>query len=186
MKIRNIVILLVILAVLGGAYYAISRPGPEPPVEVQQYVWDIDMEEIDHVTISLPRENPVLTQSFIRIKQGDQFPWFFDDENNSPVDKDRWGGGIPLLLSGPGADRVLTDDATSTQLTNFGIAEPRMVIVLLLTNQQTMTITVGDPTPDGGNFYVKSPTSNAVATVDFTWYYEISGLVTDPPYAVSE
>ena len=182
MKTKNIVILLLILAVLGGTYYAVSRPRPAAPEQPKEYVWLIEQEEIDRITISLPRED-VAPQSFIRIKQEDKFPWFFDDENRSPVDSERWGGGIPLLLSGPGADRVISNNATAQKLAEFGLAQPRMVIVLELTSKETMTIDVGDRTPDLNNYYVKAPGTNAVATVDYTWYQVLERIVKEPPYA---
>jgi hypothetical protein len=183
LRTRNILILLVILAFLGGVYYVFNRPEPAAPIQPKEYVWMIEQEEIDHVAITLPRENPPLKQSFIRISQGDKFPWYFDDPQRSPVDSGRWGGGIPLLLSGPGADRVIADDATLEMLTNYGLTNPMMVIDLLLTDNTTMTITVGDATPNANNHYVKAPDSNAVATVDYTWYDVLERLVKEPPYA---
>ena len=184
MRTRSIVILLVILAVLGGAFYLVSRPRPAPPQPPKEYVWLIEQEDIDRVTLSLPEESPpVQPQSFVRIKQEDKFPWFFDDANHSPVDSQRWGGGIPLLLSGPGADRVINNNATPEQLVLYGFDSPKMVIDLDLIHDRTMQIEVGDRTPDGSNYYVKAPGTGAVATVDYTWYDVLSKLVKEPPYA---
>jgi hypothetical protein len=138
------------------------------------------MDEIEHVVISLPRQN--LSQAFIKISQGDQFPWFFDDAQRSPVNKTRWGGGIPLLLSGPGASRVITENATAEQLAEYGLAEPSMLITLTLGDGTIVETEIGDKTPNGQNCYVRAPNSNAVAIVDYTWYDVLAALVTDPPY----
>ena len=181
MKTRNIIILVVVLALLGGVYYAVSRPKPVTQTPPREYVWDIDQEDISRITISLPREN--LSQSFIRISKGDKFPWFFDDATHSPVDQNRWGGGIPLLLSGPGADRVINRDATPEKLAEYGITNPKMLITLELADNTIMKISVGDQTPDGNNYYVKAPDFNAVATVDYTWYDVLEKIVKEPPYA---
>jgi hypothetical protein len=183
LKIRNIIILVLIFAVLGGVYYGVSRPKPVTPPTPKEYVWLIEQDEINHVTISLPRENPVSSQSFVRITQGDTFPWYFDDANHSPVDTSRWGGGIPLLLSGPGADRVISENTSPEKLTEYGLTNPKMTIKLDLTDNVTMQILVGDRTPDGSNYYVKDPDSNAVATVDYTWYDVLEKIVKEPPYA---
>lgn len=183
MKARNIVILLLIFAVLGGTYYVVSRPKPGPPPEPKMYVWDIQQEDIERITITLPREPGAPSQSWIDIPQEDKFPWYFDDANRSAVDTKRWGGGIPLLLSGPGADRVIAENATQEKLEEYGLLNPSMVIKLEMFNGQTMNITVGDRTPNGNNYYVRAPSTNAVATVDYTWYDVLSKLVTDPPYA---
>ena len=184
MRTRNIIVLIVILAVLGGVYFVVSRPEPEEPPEPTVYVWNVEMDDIHHVVISLPHQG--LSQAFIKVPQGDQFPWFFDDEQRSPVDQERWGGGIPLLLSGPGADRVIKEDATAEELARYGLAQPAMEILLTLVDGDTLEIDVGDSTPNGINYYVKAPGSNAVALVDFTWYGVISSLVLDPPYATAE
>ncbi len=184
MKVRNIIILLAILAVLGGVYVVVSQPEPGEPPEPTVYVWDVDMDEIEHIVISLPRQG--LSQAFIKMPQGDQFPWFFDDEQKSPVDQERWGGGIPLILSGPAADRIIKEDATDEELARYGLDQPSMQITLTLSNGDTLEIDVGDSTPNGINYYVRAPNSNAVATVDYTWYGVLSNLVLDPPYAASE
>ena len=89
--------------------------------------------------MELPSEN--LSQSFIKIPQGDQFPWFFDDPQQSDVDMARWGGGIPLLLSGPSVARIIAENATEEQMARFGLTEPSIKITLTLedgkvTNQE--------------------------------------------------
>ena len=104
MRLRNILILLVILIIVGGIWYFASRPEPAPEPEPKLYVWLIEMEEIQHIKIELPREE--MSQAFI--KEEDR-SWHFDDPQRSAVDMQRWGGGIPLLLSGPGVERVIAE-----------------------------------------------------------------------------
>ena len=181
MKPSNIFILAVILAVLAGVYYWISHREQQPPPEPHYYVWDIEMDDINHIIISLPREG--LSQSFIKIVQGHEFPWFFDDSQHSPVDTERWGAGIPLLLSGPGADRVICENATLEQLDEFGLLQPGLEIILTLEDNTTLNITVGDNTPDGSNYYIRAPGTNDVATVVRSWYEVLERLVKEPPYA---
>jgi len=139
------------------------------------------MNDINHITINLPREG--LSQSFIKIPQSNNFSWFFDDPQRSAVNATRWGGGIPLLLSGPGADRVISQNATQEKLAEFGLLQPSLEILLTLTNNTTLNIDIGDSTPDGSNYYVRAPGSNAVATVAAEWYQVVERLVKEPPYA---
>lgn len=180
---KGILILLAVLIVLMGVYFVYGRPKPVPEEPVV-YVWNVNDSDLTHVVISLPREGKSL--SFIKIVQGDKFPWFFDDEQKSPVDSVRWGGGIPLLLSGPSASRVLLHEATDEELTEFGLMPtPLMQVILTMTDNSTMTIDVGDNTPNGGNYYVRAPSTTGVATVDASWYDVISGLVDNPPYAAT-
>ncbi len=181
MRVKNILILLVVLLALGGVYFAFSRPKPAPPSQPRVYVWSVNADDIERIEISLPHEGK--SQAFVKIVEGDKFPWHFDDPQRSSVNTTRWGGGIPLLLSGPGANRIITDYATDQQLAEFGLAQPKLEAVITLANKDVIKIDVGDATPDGNNYYVRAPGSNAVATVDYTWYEVVERLVTEPPYA---
>ncbi len=182
MRLRNIVILLAILLALGGVFYYLNIPKPAPIVEPRYYAWIIEMDDIQHIKISLPREGK--SESFIKISKPDTFPWYFDDAQNSAVDTKRWGGGIPLLLSGPGVERIISKNTTDEKLAEFGIAKPQMAINLLLTDNTTMNIIVGDQTPDGTSYYVLAPnTNNDVALVDSSWYGVLEKLITEPPFA---
>jgi len=184
LRLQNILIMLIILLAIGGVFYFVNAPEiPEQP-DPQQFVWLIEMEEIEHIVIDLPNENN--SQSFIKISEGDKFPWYFDDPEKSPVDTQRWGGGIPLLLSGPGAGRIIAEDAPIEKLTEFGFTEPQMIITLTLEDGYVMTIDVGDATPNGAYYYVRAPNTNDVALVDYTWYYVIERLVLEPPYVPAE
>ncbi len=156
----------------------------EPPPEKEEprvFLWNIEMGEIQHIEIRLPREN--MSESFIKISHGNEFPWYFDDPQRSDVDINRWGGGIPLLLSGPGAERVIAKNATEEQLAEFGLTQPQMEITLTLEDGDILNITIGDRTPDWNTFYVQVPNSNDVALVDYTWYEVLERLVKEPPYA---
>jgi hypothetical protein len=179
---RNILILLVVLAVLGWVYFLFGRSEPEEPPEPTVYVWNVDMDAIEHIVISLPRQG--LSQAFIKIAEGD---WRFDDPPQySLVNPDRWSAGPPLLLSGPGASRIITEDATDEQLEAFGLDQPAMEITLTLSDGEIVKTYVGDSTIDGINYYVKAPNSRTVALVDYTWYGVLSNLVLDPPYVPVE
>ncbi|MFC2035343.1 DUF4340 domain-containing protein [Chloroflexota bacterium] len=181
MRLRNILILLVVLVALGGYFYFSNTPQSTTIQEPQFYVWLIDVEDIQHIEIRLPHEGK--SQSFIKILEGDTFPWYFDDPQKSKVDIDRWGGGIPLLLSGPGAERVIAANATEEKLWEFGLTQPRMEIILTLEDGDILNIMVGNTTQDGHAHYVQVPDSNKVALVDYSWYNVLERLVKEPPYA---
>lgn len=165
-------------------YITFFRPArfPEPIIEKEQrvFAWAVDMQEIQRVEIRLPAEQR--KQTFIKVSGKDTFPWYFDDPERSPVDRNRWGGGVPLILSGPGADRVITRDATEQKLAEYGLSHPQMVIILTLEDGDVLKINVGDKVPDGTNYYVQSPNSNHVSLVDYSWYDVLERLVTEPPY----
>ena len=183
MRIRSILILLIILLALGGYFYFSNTPQPPPKSEPRVFLWNIEMGEIQHIEIRLPREGK--SEAFINIPEKDKFPWHFDDPQKSKVDVARWGGGIPLLLSGPGIERVIAKNATEEELAEFGLTQPQMELALTLEDGDILNIIVGDRTPDGDAFYVQGPHSNDVALVDYTWYGVLERLVKDPPYAPS-
>ena len=87
MRLQNIIILLAILLAAGGIYYFSNVPEPPETVKPQTFVWSIDMEDIKHIEIRLPRED--MSQKFIKISEEDKFPWYFDDEERSDVDVQR-------------------------------------------------------------------------------------------------
>ena len=180
MRLRTILTLLIILLALGSYFYFSNTPQPPPELELRVFVWKIEMDEIQHIKIRLPREGK--SEAFIKIPEGDKFPWYFDDPQRSEVDTKRWGGGIPLLLSGPGADRIITENATEEKLAEFGLTQPRMEITLTLEDRHILNITVGDRTPDSSTFYVQGPGSNDIYLVDYTWYEVLERLVKEPPH----
>jgi len=181
MKLRTILIMGGILVALGLFFYISSRPEPEPTVEPRAFVWSVEMEELKHMAISLPPEG----KNEAWIKHEDKY-WYFDKPEGPKVNMKRWGGGIPLLLSGPGAERLIASDSTDEQLRMYGLEDPKMKIDLTLENEDTINIEVGDSTPDGQACYIKLVKSNDVYTVHYTWYEVLERLVLEPPYPESK
>ncbi len=174
---RAILVLLVVLAALGAVYSLTTRPRPAPAAQERPYVWLVDMLELSKMTISLPPEG--LAQQWV--KHQDQY-WYFDTPRGPKVDMKRWGGGIPLILSGPASNRRIVTSATDEQLSLYGLVKPSMRIGLTLKTGQTINILVGDGTPDQQARYIKLVDSREVFTVDATWYNVLERLVLDPPY----
>ena len=96
MKLRSILVLTVMLATSGILYYFTSQTKPPPPNKLRHFVWDVDMEELAKMVISLPAQG----KREAWVKHEDRF-WYFDQPEGPKVNMKRWG--IPLLLSGPGA-----------------------------------------------------------------------------------
>ena len=178
MKLKAILILAAILAVAGSVYYFASRPKPPAEPPAKYFVWDFTMDQLQNVTISLPKSN--LSESFV--KHPDDREFYFDVPNGPMVDNQRWGGGIPLLLSGPGAMRLIIQNATSAQLQEYGFNTPTMTLTLTLTDGTVYNVLVGDSNPNAAASYVKLTDNNDVYTVDISWYNVLSNIVTNPPY----
>lgn len=180
MKLRKYLIMAIILIGLSVILYFVTRPDPLPPDESRPFVWLVEVDELRAIDIRLPREN----KREVWVRHDDKF-WYFDETDEPKVDMDRWGGGIPLLLSGPGANRRIAE-TTDTQLVSFGLREPRMLIDLTLANGETISAAAGNRTPDGKSCYVMLVDTTEVFTVDYTWYSVLEGLVLVPPYPVRQ
>jgi len=183
-RLRAIIVMGAVIVVLGVLYLVFGRqaavPSAAPQGDPPAYVWNVDMDEITVIAISLPRGGK--RRSWV--KHEDRY-WYFDEPNGPRVNMERWGGGIPLLLSGPGAERRITDSANNQQLESYGLAEPQMLIELTLQDAESITIEVGDATLDGQAYYVSVIDHSDVYTVDYTWYDVLERLVLDPPYPES-
>lgn len=180
MKLKGILILAAILVIAGTTFYFISRPQSEAPGEPRAYVWDFDMDNLQHITISLPKEN--MAESFIK---HDDRQFYFDVPDGPQVDKNRWGGGIPLLLSGPGASRIISYDTTDDKLTEYGFNSPNLVATMTLDDGSVYVAQVGDSNPSGTTYYVRLAESRDVYTVDASWFDVLARIVTEPPYVAA-
>jgi hypothetical protein len=166
-----------LLVALGVLYVVISRPEPEPRVAPRPPIWSVEMDELETVAIDLPSAGK--SEAWVRRADRD---WYFDRPNGPKVDARRWGGGIPLLLSGPRAERLIAAGATADQLRIYGFDTPRMTVDLVLENGTVIAVEIGEPTPDGSAYYVRLAGSTDVYSVHRTWFAELDRLVLDPPY----
>jgi hypothetical protein len=167
-----------ILAVAGTTYFFVSRPKPAAPTTPHYYVWSFDMQQLNKITMSLPKQG--LTLSFS--KHSDDSEFYFDNPPGPEVDNQRWGGGIPLLLSGPGANRLILQNATDAQVAEYGFNTPNFTATLTLDNGKIYEVQVGDITPDGTNYYTRLTNTGDIYTVDKSWYDVLSGIIITPPY----
>ena len=165
------------LLVLAGAIYLTSRPRTAVPEKPTTYVWSVGMTSIGQISIRLPRQG----KSETWVKHQNQL-WYFAGPNGSQVDMKRWGGGIPLLVSGPEAKRVIAKGADNARLSEYGFDHPIMTLTVALQSGKSINVDVGGKTPDGKAYYIRLAQSRDVYTVDYTWYDVLSRLVLDPPY----
>jgi len=182
MKLRSILVMAGILAALGAIFFIARQPPRSgPQAEPRRFIWSVGMQDLKHLTIKLPAEG----KSEAWVKHEDRY-WYFDRPNGTKVNMKRWGGGIPLLLSGPGADRLITSEATEKQLEMYGFKNPRMEMALILRNGDALKIEIGSRTLDGRAYYIRLLDSETIYTVDHTWYDVLERLVLDPPYPEPE
>jgi len=176
------VILVAVLAVALGVYFA-TRPDEEEPTSNPDplvYLWDYTLEELEHITIELPRED--MHESFVK---HEDLQWYFDYPSGPMADPNQWSG-IPAILEGPIMDRTIAKDVTEEELAGYGFAPPSMRITLTTEDGEITNIEVGDAAPSGTSYYLRLAESRNVYTVDFTWYWVLERLVLDPPYPPEE
>jgi len=181
LRLRNIVILVAVLGVALGVYFATqppeeTTPKPDPVV----YLWDYTLEELERIVIELPRED--MRESFV--KHEDQ-QWYFDYPSGPMANSEQWSG-IPAILEGPVMNRTIAKNVTEEELTNYGFTPPSMTITLTTEDDEITNIEVGDASPSGTSYYLRLAESINVYTVDFTWYWVLERLVLDPPYPSEE
>jgi len=179
---RNILILVAVLGIAIAVYF-VTRPAEEPPPDSDpvERIWQLEMEELEHIRIEL--SNRDMEESFLK---HDDRQWYFDDPPGPQVDPDRWGGGIPLILSNPAAERPITKDVTEEQLAIYGLTLPSMKLTLTKEDEEVVNIEIGDAVPDGSAYYIRLADSNNVYLIDGTWYEVLERLVLEPPYPPEE
>lgn len=167
-----------------GVLFFLTR-GPDPVIKLpgREPVWEFDLRDLRRVEIAMDLEG--LRHAWYQSE--DDLLWYFDEPGTPPVDLDRWGGGVPYLLSGPGANRLITDEATDRDLENYGLDGPRMAIHLEHAAEHTgrrgrFDLLIGDQTIDGISYYIMLGGTREVFTIDYTWYDIMERLVVDPPY----
>ena len=178
-KTRLLIVTAAVLVAVVLVYLTLGRPAPEPApdVAVPPPVWNLEMLELSRVSIELP----VSGKSKAWVKREDK-QWYFDEPDGPEVDRKRWGGGIPLILSGPHANRLIASAVTDEQLEIYGFKNPVMKIGLNTENEK-VDIVVGNSTPDGQSYYIMLAESSDVFSVDYSWFDVLERLVVEPPYS---
>ena len=175
MNIRTSLVLLIALALVAGwVYFYELRLSPELE-EKAPWFYLTELREITAVSVTDQGER----RGYF-LDDADQ-QWHFDDEEQLPVDEDKWGGKV-LLLSGPRSRILLEEDATPEQLAEWGLQSPVTTATVSLTEARQVIVLMGDDTVDGSGTYAQLEGFPQVYLIANLWRQEIAKLVTDPPY----
>lgn len=179
MSFRTTAFLLLILVGLGGYTYNYVLNKPKPPSVPRPFVYQYDMADI----VSMELRHAGKTVS-VYLDPKDE--WQFTDPAMGEVDAGRLNG-IRLLLSGPGANRLLfSEAATPAQMADYGFNNPQVVANISLKDGKRHTVLLGDQTPDTKNYYTKNGDQDPIYLVDYTWGNELKRFVNEPPVKKAE
>ena len=177
MNVRLTILLLVVLAVIGGAVGVVFGLQDKRELEEEPpWLFKIDPTAIAHISVT----HMGTTVDYQDTDDG----WVIKDGNDTPVDNERWPG-TPLLLSGPRT----SPDVVAHEITDpaeYGLAEPQTTVVVTDVAGTQVSFILGNPTPDGGQWYASLAGDNRLYTVAAIWCEVISKLASDPPYPPEE
>lgn len=165
------------LVVLGFVYFVTRGNDEAPTAPSRPQLWSAEFDELSRLSIELPLEG--LTQAWVRHE--DEY-WYFDEVDGPRVDMSRWGGGVPLLMSAPRANRSIARDATDEEFSVYGLDKPSTIVSIETIDDRSIVAEIGDATPDGNSYYLRMSGSRNVFAIDHTWVELLEGLVRNPPY----
>lgn len=172
MNVRLTVLLVLVLALIGGtvavtASLRTKERVPEPP-----WLFKVDPEDIAKISVTHQDKNVEYA-----IKEDG---WVIKDGQDTPVFLDKWSG-TTLLLSGPRSSRAI-QDATITDPALYGLDSPQTTVQLIDKSGFPIAFLLGDTTPDGENWYAQLVGSDRLFTVVSVWAEVITKLASEPPY----
>ena len=112
------------------------------------------------------------------IRDGEGAPWMLEAPVVDEADDWRVDGALQRLVDAT-AMRVITDTAES--LESFGLAEPPMVVTLVLADGREQKLKVGNQTPQSSSYYVQKPGDGIIYLVQTSIIAELERFVDTPP-----
>lgn len=188
-------LLIAVLVMVGGAVLLTRALNTRTPEEQATRLYRIGEESFDGIRIThegTTVEYQLLTDpEEISSALGEDTPspeqvyediWVIKDGLNTPVYGPLWSA-TPLLLSGPLTARELDRlDAVTADLSRYGLEPPRTSVSLDFRGRELVNFHMGDPTPDGENWYARRVGDNRLFTLSAGWGESVSKLATEPPY----
>ena len=176
MNVRLTILLVVVVAIAGGAWAVIEfsgivSRGEAPPDKP----WLYHIDEADITYISVAHGGPPVEYR----RDAASRQWLILGDPDYPVFAHRWGG-TPLLLSGPRVNRGLKE--TITDPAQYGLDPPASVVRVADWAGNAVEFHLGRPTPDGANQYARLVGDNALYTLPASWAAVVNRLADDPPY----
>lgn len=168
--IRNTVIAVAAVAVLGGGYYFAQNWTPDSDKESKAedtktetkaelvYILSEDSENISSVHI----KNPNAEYDIIKTKDGDSDTYTIPGMPEAELNKLSLSSAV-TSLSKPAASKTITKDVSKAA--EFGISDDSTQYTLKKNSGDTVTVLLGDKVPTGGSYYIMVRGGDTIYTV---------------------
>ncbi len=154
-RVLTLIIVVVVLGGLVGAYVLVSRPKPAKATAALPKLIDVKEDTLVKITLG-DRPEGTLTLE----KKGKA--WTVDSPVHYALDSSSLDD-LALTFTSLTADRVI--DQNPTDLAQYGLAPPRAVAVATYSDGTTKTLLLGDKTPTGNTYYLQVKGDPKVYTV---------------------
>jgi hypothetical protein len=178
MKFRDTLILLGILALLGGyVYFFEIRPEDEPPVEEQERaVFDLEADEIIDLTLF---EDEAGVEPALSLARQAGENWQIEVPVQEPAN-DTTVSSTVRRLAQLEATRVLEEAAAD--VTVYGLGEvATWRVVLTLADGTAYTLLIGDQNPTKTGYYAKKAEADIIYLISSSMVNTLQGWADEPP-----
>jgi len=172
MNLRLSILLVVVLIIFGGTFLVLRFTDPNDAGDPRIWLYRIDEGSI--VKFEVVHQGEAV--NYYRNPAGRT--WYIEGNPDIPVFQQRWGG-TPLLLSGPGTTRSLSD--TIENPAEFGLEPPETAVTVIDRTGNEVVFHLGIPTPDNKNQYARLVGDKSLFTVPIEWAQVVNRLAIDPP-----
>ena len=172
MNMRLSILLVVVLLIFGGTFLVLRFTDSDDRGDPRIWLYRIDEGSIVALEVVYQGEGVKY------FRQPASRDWYIKGDPDIPVFQQRWGG-TPLLLSGPGVTRPLSD--TIDDPAAFGLDPPETLVRVTDRSGNEIEFHLGIPTPDNQNQYARLVGADPLFTVPIEWARVVNRLAIDPP-----
>lgn len=171
MRLRNTLILLIALALLGAFVYFVEIRGQKAPPEEPPFM-EFAIPDVARFQVET-REGTRMAAT----RRGAS-EWDMEEPYQAEGDSARLEG-VLVRLSTVKPRRVLTETAVS--FVPFGLDDPGLTVEVRLQDGSMQSLEIGDQTPDQASYYVRRVGEQAVLLMESATVDQLNRLVTEPP-----
>lgn len=172
MRLRNTLILLTALVLLGAIVYFVEIRGQKAPPEEPSFM-EFAVSEVARFQVET-REG----LRMVATSRGKGLGWDMEEPYRAEGDYARLEG-VLVRLSAVKPRRVLTETAAS--FVPFGLDDPSLTVEVKVRDGSVQSLEVGDQTPDQASYYVRRSGEQAVLLMESATVDQLNRLATAPP-----